>query len=223
MAISFVRTVILYAFVVFALRIMGKRQVGELQPSELVAAIMISDLATIPMSETAIPLANGIIPILTLIAIEIVSSICALKSPKLRKILTGAPSVIIRNGKIDREEMRKNRYNLEDLAESLRMKDYFNFEDVYMAILETNGNLSVIPKAPKRQPKAEDLNLADNQETLPFVIIADGKVYKKHLKEAGVNEQWLKKELKNRNIKNADEVFLMTLDGNGKTGVQMKK
>ncbi len=202
---------------------MGKRQVGELQPSELVVAIMISDLATIPMSDSAIPLANGIIPILTLIASEIVASICALKSPKIRKILTGAPSVIIRNGKIDRKEMSKNRYNLEDLAEALRMKDYFSFDDVYMAILETNGTLSVIPKSPKRTPTAEELNLPENQETLPFVLIADGKVYPKHLKEAGVNEDWLKKELKKRDIKNVKEVFLMTVNSNGQIGVQKRE
>ena len=201
---------------------MGKRQVGELQPSELVVAIMISDLAAIPMSDAGLPLAGGIIPILTLISAEIIASICSLKSEKIRKVLTGTPAVIIRNGVICREEMKKNRYNLEDLSEALRMKDYYDTDDVYMAILETNGSLSVIPKAGKRPLKAEDFELENEQETLPFVIIADGKVYKKHLAEAGVNETWLSKVLKEKKITNTDDVFLMTVDGNKKITLQMK-
>ncbi len=221
-AISFIRTITAYVLVVFALRIMGKRQVGELQPSELVVAIMISDLATIPMSDPSLPLASGIIPIFTLIAAEITASICSLKSQKIRKILTGSPAVIIKKGVICREEMRKNRYNLEDLAEALRGKDIFDTDDVYMAILETNGSLSVIPKSGKRTPTAEELNLPDKQATLPHVIIADGKVYPEHMKEAGVNEQWMQKQLKTRDILSVGDVFLMTVDGDKKITIQMQ-
>lgn len=221
-AISFIRTLILYALVIFALRIMGKRQVGELQPSELVVAIMISDLAAIPMSDTAIPLASGVIPILTLISAEIVLSLCSLKSRLLRRVLTGSPAVIIKNGTICREEMQKNRYNLEDLAEALRMKDVFDTDDVYMAILETNGSLSVIPKADKRSLTAQDFNLPHNQETLPYVIIADGKLYKEHMQEAGVDKGWLNKQLKSKNVNDINDVFLLTVDDNKKVTLQMK-
>lgn len=221
-AISFIRTVTAYILVIFALRIMGKRQVGELQPSELVVAIMISDLATIPMSDPALPIASGIIPILTLIMAEILASICSLKSQKIRKLLTGSPAVIIKKGVICREEMRKNRYNLEDLAEALRGKDIFDTDDVYMAILETNGSLSVIPKAGKRAPTASELGLPHNQPTLPHVIIADGKIYPKHMQEAGVNEEWLKKQLKEKNISSYSDVFLMTVDGDKKVTIQMQ-
>ncbi len=222
MAISFVRTLILYVLVVAALRIMGKRQVGELQPGELVVAIMISDLGTIPLADTALPLAGGIIPILTLIGAELLLSILSLKSEKIRRIFSGTPSVIIRNGELCRKEMKKNRYSLEDLAESLRMKDIYNIDDVHTAILETNGSLSVIPKSDKRGLKAEDFNLPYEQETLPFVLIADGKVYKKHLKEAGVDENWLKKTLKSHKISSPEEVFLLTADSDKKIVVQLK-
>lgn len=223
MAISFIRTLILYALVIFALRVMGKRQVGELQPSELVVAIMISDLATIPMSDTAIPLASGVIPILTLIAAEIALSLCSLKSLTLRRILTGSPAVIIKNGNICREEMRKNRYNLEDLAEALRMKDFYDVSDVDTAILETNGTLSIIPKSEKSPLKAEDLNISKTQETLPVVLIADGKVYKNHMIKSGVDENRLRKILKDRKVKNIEDVFLLTIGSDNKITLQTKE
>lgn len=216
MAISFIRTIIAYILVIFALRIMGKRQVGELQPSELVVAIMISDLATIPMSDPALPLLGGIVPILTLITAEVIASVVSLKSPTIRRILSGSPSVIIKNGEIQIDEMRKNRYNLEDLAEALRGKDVFDVGDVYVAVLETNGSLSVIPKADKRVPTAEDMELPDKQATLPHVIIADGKVYPEHMKEAGVDEGWLSKVLKENGTGNAKNVFLLSVDGDKK-------
>ncbi len=208
--------------VVFALRIMGKRQVGELQPSELVVAIMISDLATIPMSDPALPLLSGIVPILTLISAEMSASLLSLKFPKIRKLLTGSPAVIIKKGVICREEMRKNRYNLEDLAEGLRMKDYFDVDDVYMAILETNGSLSVIPKAGVVPATAQEAQIKSNQQTLPHVIIADGKKYPEHMQEAGVDENWLKKQLSDKKITDENEVFLLTVDGDKKVTLQMK-
>lgn len=216
LAISFMRTIIAYILVIFALRIMGKRQVGELQPSELVVAIMISDLATIPMSDPALPLLGGIVPILTLIAAEIFASVVSLKYPKVRRMLSGSPSVIIKNGEIRINEMRKNRYNLEDLAEALRGKDVFDVGDVHMAILETNGSLSVIPKSHKKPPTAEDLDLQIKQSTLPHVIIADGILYPEHMQEAGLNGIWLKKVLKENGVANPEEVFLLTADGDKK-------
>lgn len=221
-AISFIRTIIAYILVVFALRIMGKRQVGELQPSELVVAIMISDLAAIPLSDSALPLSSGVIPILTLITAEITASLLSLKFPKIRKLLTGTPAVIIKKGVIQRKEMSKNRYDLEDLAEALRMKDYFDVGDVYMAILETNGSLSVIPKAEKRPPDATDLNLPPNQQTLPHVIIADGKIYPEHMKEAGVDIAWVEKQMKKQKTGEYKDIFLLTVDDSKNVTIQRK-
>lgn len=151
MALSFLRTALLYIIVVLGLRIMGKRQIGEMQPSELVVAIMISDLAAIPMQDTGISLFSGIIPILTLIVMEILLSQISLKSKKFRRLVTGKPSVIIHNGKLLREEMQKIRFNMDDLKEQLRIQGYTKVSDINFAILETNGQLSIIPK-PKSKP-----------------------------------------------------------------------
>ena len=222
-SILFIRTFLSYCLVVFALRILGKRQVGELQPSELVVAIMISDIASIPLSDSSLPMSSGIVPILTLMFAEVAMSVLALKFPKIRKLLTGTPAVIINKGTICREEMKKNRYNLEDLAEALRMKDYFSVDDVYMAILETNGSLSVIPKAESRPPTAEELGVKAEQETLPHVIIADGKKYTEHMKEAGVDDNWLKKAMNENGISKCENVFLLTVDANKEITIQKKE
>ncbi len=157
MAISFIRTLILYILVVVGLRIMGKRQIGEMQPSELVVAIMISDLATIPMQEIGIPIFYGIIPIFTLIIMEILLSQLSLKSKKFRRIMTGKPNVIIHNGKILKEEMEKIRFNTDDLNEQLRIQGYTGIENINYAILETNGQLSIIPKPKNQQATVKDV------------------------------------------------------------------
>lgn len=157
MSITFLRTIILYLLVVVGLRIMGKRQIGEMQPSELVVAIMISDLASIPMQDIGIPLLSGIIPIFTLIIMEIVLSQISLKSRKFRNMLTGKPNVIIHNGHLLREEMKKLRFNNDDLKEQLRIQGYVKIDDIQYAILETNGQLSIIPKPKKHEATVEDV------------------------------------------------------------------
>lgn len=165
MAISFIRTIILYILVVIGLRTMGKRQIGEMQPSELVVAIMISDLAAIPMQETGIPLFSGIIPIFTLIIMEILLSQFSLKNKKFRRMLTGKPNVIIHNGKILKEEMKKIRFNMDDLNEQLRIQGYTGIKDINFAILETNGQLSIIPKPKNKQATVEDVeNIFEDKE-----------------------------------------------------------
>lgn len=164
MSITFLRTVILYLLVVIGLRIMGKRQIGEMQPSELVVAIMISDLASIPMQDIGIPLLSGVIPIFTLIIMEIALSQISLKSRKFRRILTGKPSVIIHNGKMLREEMEKIRFNTDDLKEQLRIQGYVKIDDIQFAILETNGQLSIIPKPKKQQSTVEDVKNSSKEK-----------------------------------------------------------
>lgn len=144
---------------------MGKRQVGEMQPSELVVAIMISDLATIPMQEVGIPLFSGIIPIFTLIIMEILLSQFSLKNKKFRRMMTGKPSVIIHNGKLLEHEMKKQRFNTDDLNEQLRIQGYTGIRDIHFAILETNGQLSIIPKPKKQQSTVEDVEkIVKNKE-----------------------------------------------------------
>lgn len=164
MPTTFLRTIILYLLVVLGLRMMGKRQVGEMQPSELVVAIMISDLASIPMQDVGIPLLSGVIPIFTLIIVEIALSQISLKNRKFRTFLTGKPSVIIHNGKILRDEMKKLRFNHDDLTEQLRIQGYVSIKDINFAILETNGQLSIIPKPQKQQASVEDVKKAVNKK-----------------------------------------------------------
>lgn len=162
MLISLTRTLILYSLVVISLRIMGKRQIGELQPSELVVAIMISDLATVPMSESAIPLLYGIVPIFTLVFSETLLSYLCMKSSKVRLAVTGRPTYIIRNGVIDQKEMRKARYSISDLMEELRMLDIFDISKVSCALLETNGKISVVTK--------------ENESERGYVLVCDGQI-----------------------------------------------
>lgn len=222
MAISFVRTVILYILVVFALRVMGKRQIGELQPSELVVAIMISDLATTPVSDINIPLMAGIIPILTLLVFEVVLSFTTLKSEGFRNLLSGKPAVIIKNGVISQRELKKMRFSIEDLLEQLRLKDIFSISDVYMAILETNGELTVVEKSSKKTVTAEDLNLTVKQEKIPLVIISDGKLRKEHLKESGFDKKWVLDTIREYNIDKIEDVFIFSIDDDDKYTLQIK-
>ncbi len=222
MAISFVRTIILYVLVVFALRVMGKRQIGELQPSELVVAIMISDLATTPVSDINIPLLAGVIPILTLLVFEVVTSYVNLKSESFRNFLSGKPTVVIKNGVISQLELKKLRFSIEDLLEQLRLKGVFSISDVYMAILETNGELTVVEKSPKKTVTREDLNLTVKQERIPLVIISDGKLRKEHLKESGFDEKWVTDTIKEYNIERIEDVFIFSIDDDDKYTLQIK-
>lgn len=164
MSVTFIRTVILYILVVLGLRIMGKRQIGEMQPSELVVAIMISDLATIPMQEIGIPLMSGIIPIFTLIIMEIALSGLSLRHRKFRHFITGKPSVIIHNGKILKTEMKKIRFNRDDLKEQLRIQGYTDMKEINFAILETNGQLSIIPKKGEQPCSESDVRRIISEE-----------------------------------------------------------
>ena len=170
MLVSVIRTVIIYLLVVIAIRIMGKRQIGELQPTELVVAIMISDLATLPMSDTAIPLLYGVVPILMLIALEMILSFLCMKSPKIRQAASGRPNYIIHRGKIDQREMKKTRYSLSDLLEELRMLNVFDISTVYSAILETNGKISVLTRECK--------------DDRAYVLVCDGVVQERTLRDS---------------------------------------
>lgn len=223
MVISFIRTIILYILVILALRVMGKRQIGELQPTELVVAIMISDLASVPVSDIAIPLLSGIIPIVTLIIFEVIISFFTLKSEKFRNVFTGKPAYLIKNGIIQESEMRKLRYNIEDLLAELRLKDATDISSVHTAILETNGELSFVFKPQYKNVTAGDLNLPLKQEIIPYILISDGVVRSNHLKEANKDINWLKKELVKRKIKNLKDVFIMSYSDDGEIFIQLKE
>lgn len=212
MAISLIRTLILYFLIIISFRWMGKRQIGELQPSELVLAIMISDLATVSMQSTGNPLISGVIPIIALTVCEIVLSFISQKSVAFRKFLTGTPSLIITNGEINVEEMKKLRFNIDDLFEQLRIGGYTTVSDIAFAVLETNGQLSIVPKEAVRPVCPKDLDLTVEPATLSRNVIKDGTIDKYNLLELGKDEKWLLKILKKNKIKSPQDVFLMSAD-----------
>ncbi len=205
MILSFVRTVILYFAVILSMRIMGKRQIGELQPFELVVTLMLSDLAAVPMQNTGIPLLSGLLPILALLILEIIFSYVSLKSKRLRTIFLGHPSIIIRDGVPVETEMRRLRVNIDDLLEELRKKDMESVDEVAVAILETDGTLSAFPK---------------NGAPLPYTLISDGRIITKNLEKCGISEKTLGKMLNGADPKS---IFLATYTKKGGLSVQKKE
>ncbi|MCG1026140.1 MULTISPECIES: DUF421 domain-containing protein [Dehalobacter] len=222
MLIGIVRTIILYLIIVLVLRVMGKRQIGQLQPFELVIILMISELAVIPSQDSGIPLMAGLFPVLILLLLGLAISEIALKSEKARGIICGTPTILINKGQILEGELRKLRYNLSDLLEQLRAKNLPNIADVEYAILETNGQLSVIPKTGKRPVNTQDLKLQVIAEGLPLALIMDGKLQQKNLEKSGVNIQWLNKELTKANVPDIKKVFFASIDSQRKLYIQQK-
>ncbi|MCM1564688.1 MAG: DUF421 domain-containing protein [Dehalobacter sp. 4CP] len=222
MLIGIVRTIILYLIIVLVLRVMGKRQIGQLQPFELVIILMISELAVIPSQDSGIPLVAGLFPVLILLLLGLAISEIALKSEKARGIICGTPTILINKGQILEGELRKLRYNLSDLLEQLRSKNLPNIADVEYAILETNGQLSVIPKIGKRPVNTQDLKLQITAEGLPLALIMDGKLQQKNLEKSGVNIQWLNKELTKANVPDIKKVFFASIDSQRKLYIQQK-
>lgn len=220
--ITIIRTLVLYALVVLVMRLMGKRQVGQLQPYELVVVILISELASVPMENTGIPLLSGVVPILVLLISSISISYLSLKNERARAIICGKPTILIERGNILYKELEKLRYSVSDLLEQLRVKNMPNVADVEFAILETNGELSVIPKSQKRPLIPEDLQLSTKYEGLPFILIMDGKVVESNLEQAKVDLTWLNGQLKRFNIDGPEQVLLASLDSTGSLYVQGK-
>lgn len=223
MLITLTRTLFLYLLVVITMRLMGKRQIAQLEPFELVIAIMIAELAVIPMQDRDIPLINGVIAIVTLLFVQVTFSVISLRSIRFRSLLDGRYSVIIANGIIQEAEMRKARYNLDELLEQLRLKSVFDLADVEYAILETSGELSVLLKSRKRPATPEDLKLDTTYEGLPTVLILDGRVMKSELQKTQLGEGWLRLELEKRGLKGPEDVLIASLNTQGDLYVQPKE
>lgn len=223
MIIIVVRTLILYTLVVVALRVMGKREIAQLQPFELVVLLMIADLAVIPSENMGIPLLNGIIPILVLLSANLTLAWITLKSETARDIICGTPSILIRQGKIIEEELKRNCYNLTDLLEELRVKNVPNIADVEYAVLENNGELSVFSKSHKRATIPEDFNITPPYEGLPLPLILDGKLNTRNLMQSDKDLDWLKGELKRQTIDKLEDVLIASLDSSGALFTQAKQ
>ena len=190
-----VRTVILYLFIIVGIRLMGKRQVGELEPSELVMSLIIADLAAVPMQDYGIPLLTGLIPILALLALTMMLSVLTMRSLKLRTLLCGRPSIIIRAGELDVGEMHRNRLTVDELLEDLRIKGFTDPSQVWYAILETNGQLSVLPRAAQKPPTNAQMNKILPESELPLVLVSDGKILEDNLERLGHDRAWLSRQM----------------------------
>ncbi len=211
MTIVFIRSILLYFLIILSVRLMGKRQLGELQPSELVITILISNIATLPIEDPSIPMLMGIIPIFILMTMEIIMSNLTLKFKSLRKLISGSPKIIIRNGVLDQKIMKKLRYSIDDVMESLRAADVFDIREVQFAVVETTGNISVYQKFNSRNTTPEMLGIKGKTLNPPQVIINDGKIDYGALNEAKIGLQWLHKTLNDNHIRLKD-VFLLASD-----------
>lgn len=219
----FIRTLILYVLVVLVMRLMGKRQMGELQPFELVITIMISELAAVPMQNTGVPLINGIIPILTLLFLQTLITFGSLKSDFVKRLVCGSPTILIAKGRILEDALRKTQYSLNDLMEQLRIKGFFNIHDIEYAILETDGDISVIPKSQKRYVTPADLGIPTKYEGIPISVIVDGKIKEESLKYANLTLEQVLTEIKKRGVDNIRDVFFACIDPEGNWFVQKKE
>lgn len=211
MIISLIRTLLLYILIIVAIRLMGKRQISDLQTSELVVTFLISNIASIPMQNASIPLFTGLIPIIVLVVCEIVLSNIMLKSCKFRKFICGNPLVIIDHGKINQKVMKELRMSTEDLFEQLRQLDIFKLEDVDFAIIETNGQLSIMKKPNKQQVDAGMLGLKVSPQELETVVISDGEISESSLSLCNLTKNWVQNILREKNLALKD-VFIMTAD-----------
>ena len=211
MFILLTRTIIIYIFLLITMRLMGKRQLGELEISELVSTLLLSDIAALPITSQEIPLAYAIVPILTITVFEICSSLLLTKIPKLKAILSTRPSVVIRQGKIDHGELLKNRISIDELISELRQKEITDISQVNYAIIEQNGKMTVIPKAEHEQPTRSDLGIKVKERGLCHMIIADGIVNQYGLDLIQKDRTWLQRTLNRHNVRLKD-VYLMTID-----------
>ena len=222
MLITFFRSILIYIFVLIVMRLMGKREIGQLQPFELAIAIMIADLASIPMTDSGIPITNGIISILGLLLMHLVISFLNVKSIKAREIICGKPTILIYRGKIDEKALKKERFTINELEERLRGNNIYNLGDVEYAILETSGQVTVIQKPEKRNTIPEDFNIIPDYEGIPYDLVVDGKIMEKNLQAIGKNYQWLKKQVEKFNMK-PEEVLIVTYDAKGQIFCQKKE
>lgn len=209
MAVNLCRAVVLYILVVFSVRLMGKRQIGELQPSELAITILVSNTATLPLENPDIPLLLGLVPILALVCFEVLLSWLGLKHRPLRQTLAGSPKIIIRDGKIDQSTLRELRFSLDDLMTALRGNNVFDPSEVQFAIVETTGSVSVYQKPEHRGVTNSDLHAKPEQGNPPDVVVTDGVLLQEGMNAAGLDEDWLRAYLKKRGLRLKD-VFLLT-------------
>ena len=212
MILSYIRTIILYLVLIFCIRLMGKRQIGQMEPSEFVVTMLVANLAAIPMQDGGIPLFSGFVPIVTVLGIELVLSHLSLRSIRLRKLLCGKPVILIENGNILQQNLQKTRVTLDELTGHLREKDVLDLQSVQYAILETNGNLSVFPYPKERPASARDAGIPARKQFLPLTIISDGVLIEENLQKANKDSAWVQNVLRQHDA-GLKDTWLLTVDG----------
>lgn len=222
MLATLIRTIIIYILVLITMRLMGKREIGQLQPVELAISIMIADLASIPMADIGVPIFNGIIPILGLLIMQMFISFINMRSIFIRSIISGKPTILIYRGKIVEKALKKEKITLNELQERLRQNSVFSIGDVEYAILETSGQLTVIQKPEKRTVTPKDLNISPEYEGLPYDLILDGKIMSNNLKAIGKDYNWLKKQVEKFKME-PEEALIVTFDGKEQIFCQKKE
>lgn len=211
----FFNSVIIYILLVILMRVIGKRQLGELELSELVVTILISEVAAEPIQDPAVPIYHAAIPVIALVGMEFLMSAISLRSVKFRAILSGKPALLIAHGRIDQSQMKKNRITPDELTEALRGKGVLDLREVEYAVLETNGQVSVIPTPDHRPATAGQMGVAAEDKGYPVIVINDGRVLAQNLKVLGRDENWLRKQLRENNISGPEKVYMMTADMSG--------
>ncbi len=223
MLIVFIRVLIIYITVLVFLRLMGKRQIGEMQPYEVVITLIIADLATLPMSDTNIPLLHGILPLAILVLLHYLITLLTRKSAKIRRIVSGKPVVVISPDGLDYQAFKNLNITIDDISEMLRQNGYYSFDQIAYAIIETNGKISVIPKSTCAPATAQDVNAYNEEPLIPNIIISDGKMMKNQMQQAKVDIEMLSKILKCLEIKSVKDVIILSIEASGKTYYQTKQ
>lgn len=214
MILSYIRTIVLYLVLIVVIRLLGKRQLGQMEPSEIVVTMLVADLASIPMQDGAIPLLSGLIPILTVLGLELLLSSLSLRSIRFRKLLCGKPVILIENGKILQDNLRRTQVTMDELSSHLRLKDVLDIQTVQYAILETNGDLSVFPFPTEKPASAREAKVRTKPQHLPVTILSDGRLLHENLKKAKKDGAWLRRVLQERSA-TVEGTWLLTVDDGG--------
>ncbi|MDE6722667.1 MAG: DUF421 domain-containing protein [Eubacterium sp.] len=216
MTITLIRAVIIYITVIVALRIMGKRQIGELKPHELVITVLVSQVASIPLEDNSMPLANMFVPILIFVSFEIIVSVISMKSLNFRNLIQGRPMFVIKNGKIDEKQMKRLRFTIDDLIDAIRQKDVFDISTVQDAVIETNGSISVLQKAEEAPVTPKQLKLSVDENSTPIAIVIDGKPVTEYFNTEKMKNSRIELVVHNEK-KEIENIMLLTIDDNGNT------
>ena len=222
MLTTIIRVIILYLFVTISLRIMGKRNIGELQPTELVITLLLSEFASIPIEDNSVPLINSLIPVMILISLEIINSVISMKSTKFRNISDGNALLIIKDGKLDQKQLKKLRFTVDDVLSALRQKDVFDINEVAYAIIETNGTLSVLLKPQFQNATKQDVKVKTKNDGYTCPVIIDGAIIKKNLEVLEIKKEDIEKILEKKKV-HKKEIFLMNLDKNKNAEIILKE